>query len=396
MGRRSESLTAVTTSGSSVRHAATPAPKGSRRVIFIDLARALAVLFMLYGHALDALLAPRYRTGTWFDVWTFQRGLTSCLFLLLSGFAFSIATVRHWALHITPSWAILRRARRFALFTLLGYALHFPVNRFVELRHIDPERLRLFLGVDVLQLIGVTFFGVQALVMLTRSRRAFMIASFLLALLVVGLTPLVWGIDWPQVLPPTIAAYLSELTGSLFPLLPWSAYILVGAGLGQIYSRWGAVDLRRYANIGLIAPALTVILLGVLLDHSHVFGTGQWSFIGPQFLVRTGSCLLMMGVMAHASARLAHLPHLFGATAQETLLIYFVHLCIVYGSIWNVGLVQRYGQTLGPGRMVAVVALLIASMAGLASYWNWCKHARPRLARGTIVAVWALLVYRLL
>ena len=73
MGRRSESLTAVTTSGSSVRHAATPAPKGSRRVIFIDLARALAVLFMLYGHALDALLAPEYRTGTWFDVWTLDR-----------------------------------------------------------------------------------------------------------------------------------------------------------------------------------------------------------------------------------------------------------------------------------------------------------------------------------
>jgi uncharacterized membrane protein len=396
VGRRSESLTVVTNQGPSAQHVAAPAAKGSRRVIFIDLARALAVLFMLYGHALDALLDPRYRTGTWFDVWTFQRGLTSCLFLLLSGFAFSIATARHWALHLTPSWTIVRRAKRFALFILLGYALHFPVNRFVELRHIDPERLRLFLAVDVLQLIGVTFFGVQALVMLTRSRRAFMVASFLLALLVVALTPVVWGIDWPQMVPPTIAGYLSERNGSLFPLLPWSAYILVGAGLGQIYSRWGAIDLRRYANIGLIVPAVTVIAVGVLLDRSHVFGTGQWSFIGPQFLVRTGSCLLMMGVMAHASARLAHLPHLFGASAQETLLIYFVHLCIVYGSIWNIGLVQRYGQTLGPGRMVTVVALLIASMAGLASYWNWCKHARPRLARGTIVAVWALLVYRLL
>jgi hypothetical protein len=279
---------------------------------------------------------------------------------------------------------------------VLGYALHFPVSQFAELSHMDAARWEAFVAVDVLQLIGVTFFGVQALVMLARSRRAFMISAFVLALVVVGLTPIVWGVEWTRIFPPAVAGYFSERTGSLFPLLPWSAYILVGAGLGQIYMRWAAVDLRRYANVGLLAPAIALIVAGVLLDRSHVFGSGQWSFIGPQFLVRTGSCLVMMGVMAHASARLAHLPHLFGATAQETLLIYFVHLCIVYGSIWNIGLVQRYGQTLGPGRMVMVVALLIASMAGLASYWNWCKHARPRLARGTIVAVWGLLVYRLL
>ena len=37
--------------------------------------------------------------------------------------------------------------------------------------HAEP--LATFFAVDVLQLIGVTFFGVQLLVMLVRSRRAF-------------------------------------------------------------------------------------------------------------------------------------------------------------------------------------------------------------------------------
>ena len=78
----------------------------SRRVIFIDLARALAAVFMLYGHTVSALLAPRYQTGTWFDIWVFQRGLTSSLFLLLSGFAFSIATGRHWSSHAQVSPAV--------------------------------------------------------------------------------------------------------------------------------------------------------------------------------------------------------------------------------------------------------------------------------------------------
>jgi phosphoglycerol transferase MdoB-like AlkP superfamily enzyme len=73
-----------------------------------------------------------------------------------------------------------------------------------------------------------------------------------------------------------------------------------------------------------------------------------------------------------------------------------VHLCIVYGSIWNRGLAQAYGPTLGPGGTVFYVILLLATMAGLALYWNWWKHTRPRLARWTALAVGGLLVYRLL
>ena len=351
---------------------------------------------MLYGHAIDGLLHPQYRVGTWFAIWTFQRGLTSCLFLLLSGFAFSIATARHWVQHVSLSPAVIKRARRFALFIALGYALHFPANRFAELANVSGQRWKEFLSVDVLQLIGMTFFGVQLLVLLTRSRRVFMLASFVLAALLVVLTPAAWATDWTRWLPLWLAGYVTETTGSLFPVLPWAAYVLVGAGLGQIYAHWGGGDLRRYANLALLVPGTLLVVAGLTLDGRHVFGSGMWSFIPPQFLVRTGSCLLVMGVIAHASAHISHLPHLFGAVAQETLLIYFVHLCIVYGSIWNQGLVQRYGQTLGPTRMVTVVVLLVAAMTGLASFWNWSKHAHTRLARGTMIAVWAALIYRLL
>src|SRR5512145_2106208 len=187
---------------------------------------------MLYGHSVSALLAPRYQTGTWFDVSVFQRGLTSTLFLLLSGFAFSIATGRHWSSHGRLSPAVLRRVRRFSLFILLGYALHFPVGRFVDLAYVTPDRWRSFLVVDVLQLIGVTFIGVQILVMLTRSRRAFGWTSLAAAVAVILLTPFFWRVDWTAWLPLSMAAYLSPSVGSQFPLFPWSSYVLLGAALG--------------------------------------------------------------------------------------------------------------------------------------------------------------------
>ncbi len=34
--------------------------------------------------------------------------------------------------------------------------------------------------------------------------------------------------------------------------------------------------------------------------------------------------------------------------AQESLIIYFVHICILYGSTWNPGIRRWIGPTLAP------------------------------------------------
>lgn len=352
-------------------------------MIFIDLARALAVLFMLYGHVLDALLAPEYRTGRWFDLWSFQRGLTSSLFLLLAGFAFSIATTRHWATHLRLSAKVLHRLRRFAMYVLLGYALHLPASRLVEMRGASAEQWRLFLAVDVLQLIGVTFIGVQALVLVCRSRRVFTGAAFGLATVLVVAAPWLWSIPWIRYLPDWLAAYLSQAEGSLFPLIPWSAFVLLGAGLGQVYVRWGAARLTWFANIVLLllGAALTGAALVLRTGWPAAFWSGPAAFLPPEVILRSGVTLLILGGFAHVSARMARLPYLFSAVAQETLLIYFVHLCIVYGSVWNPGLAQAFGSTRSPLQTLAAIVVLVGAMIALAWGWNRFKHLHPQWAR---------------
>ena len=375
------------------------APSGphAHRVIFIDLARALAVVFMLYGHTVSAVLAPRYQSGPVFDAWQFQRGLTSSLFLLLSGFAFSIATTRHWTAHLTVSAALFRRIRRFGLFVLLGYALHFPVTQFASMAGMGEERWRSLLAVDVLQLIGVTFIAVQFLVLVTRSRRVFMITSFVLGGAIVLAAPRVWNVTWTERLPLSLAAYLSPGAGSQFPVFPWAAFVLFGAGFGQIYARWGAARLTTYATAVLLIPgaALVGLSFAMRLLPAPLLGGGAFTFIPREFVLRVGACLLVLAAIAYASRRITRLPHIFGAVAQETLVIYFVHLCIVYGSIWNKGLAQFYGPTLGPGATFAAVLLLMVAMATLAWYWNRLKHVRPRAARWTAIAAGVLLLAKL-
>jgi uncharacterized membrane protein len=370
----------------------------AHRVIFIDLGRALAVTFMLYGHTASALLAPEYQAGRLFELWQFQRGLTSSLFLLLGGFAFSVATSRHWMSHARWSPAILKRIRRFALFILLGYALHLPVSRLADLPAATDERWRSFVAVDVLQLIGVTLILVQLLVLVAQSRRVFMVASLVLGAAVIAATPYIWTVDWTAMLPVSVAAYLAPSTGSLFPLFPWTAFVLLGAGLGQLYGRWGAANLSAYATSALLVPGVVMLAAAAALRavSPPLFGTGPGSIIPSEVLLRVGTCLIILSAIAHLSRRIARLPHVFGAVAQESLLIYFVHLCIVYGSVWNYGLTHTYGAALSPAATFLWVLLVIGSMVALAWYWNRCKHVRPRLARWTSVAAGAVMVYQLL
>jgi uncharacterized membrane protein len=370
----------------------------ARRVIFIDLVRALAVAFMLYGHTTAALLAPEYQVGRWFDIWLFQRGLTSSLFLLLGGFAFSIATSRHWSSHLGWSPAVLKRLRRFSLYLLLGYALHLPGSQLADLWTATDTKWRAFIAVDVLQLIGVSFIAIQLLVLVSRSRRVFMSVVLVLAIAAVFATPAIWTIDWTQWLPAFVAAYFSQADGSQFPLFPWVAFILLGAGLGQLYARWGASDLSAFAQRALIAPGLVLIVAAYALRPRTValFGSGPGNFVPAEILLRAGTCLIILAVFAYLSRRIHRLPHVFGAAAQESLLIYFVHLCIVYGSVWNPGLSQLYGASRTPLQTLFFVILVVGSMAVLAWYWNGFKHVRPRGARWVSYAIGAALFIRLL
>jgi len=358
-----------------------PRPRSAQRVIFIDLARAIAVVLMVAGHTSSALLSKSYQSGRWFEVWTFQRGLTSALFLLLAGFAFSIATTRHWTTHLALSPPVLKRAQRFAMFVVLGYALHLPTRPIWKLADVTEPQWRALLGVDVLQLIGTTLLLVQALVLICRSRRVFTVVSFAVAIAMVAASPFMWRTDWTRVMPLPLAAFLSPGTGSLFPLFPWTAYVLIGAATGQVYARWGAANMGKFARWGMLLPGAALLVLGSTLLTD----------VPSDVALRTGSCFLVMGAIALISQRISQLPHVFGAVAQESLVIYFVHLCIVYGSVWNPGLFQVFGERLSPPATLGFVVAVVIPMVALAWYWNRLKHVRPAYARWVSVAAGVVL-----
>ena len=56
-----------------------------QRVLFVDVLRLLALLQMIDGHTLDAVLSESVRTGEGFETYRFVRGLVSVAFLVVAG-----------------------------------------------------------------------------------------------------------------------------------------------------------------------------------------------------------------------------------------------------------------------------------------------------------------------
>jgi hypothetical protein len=136
---------------------------------------------------------------------------------------------------------------------------------------------------------------------------------------------------------------------------------------------------------------LVISLIGARIPLEPFGPTNFWSTSPNLFFLRAGLVLLVLGVIAHASRAASKPGVIVQALAHESLTIYTVHLCIVYGSVWNLGLAQLIGSTLSLPLALACVATLLISMMLLATAWYWCKKNKPALARQVRIGTFGVL-----
>ncbi|HYG67688.1 MAG TPA: heparan-alpha-glucosaminide N-acetyltransferase domain-containing protein, partial [Anaeromyxobacteraceae bacterium] len=195
----------------------TPAPRS--RIAALDAARALGVLAMVCGHTLDALLAPAVRAEPAVMLYWKARGLTAPLFMMVSGWAVSVAIERSGA---RGAAAIRARLPRVGLLLLIGIALRWPGWDFAGLWDGKLDVWRHFLAFDALHVIAVALLAAAVVFALLRGRGA-RVAAFggLLALAVAG------GLVAPAPSATTLPGVALEQAfggNSPFPIVPWVAY----------------------------------------------------------------------------------------------------------------------------------------------------------------------------
>jgi uncharacterized membrane protein len=354
---------------------------------------------MLQGHTVDALLNVAARHGQAFSVWTTIRGLTPSTFLFLSGCAFGVVTfgansdsARH------APWP--KRLRRSLFLLVLGYALHYPAANVAALMQLSGAEWRPFLAVDVLQCIGVTLIGLTALTYAVETRRRFIASSLIVCALVVLGSPMIWQAAWAESVPAFLGGYLTPGIGSLFPLFPWFGYSVFGAAVGAFINAHHESESSRWRLLMVGGLVMAAAGAAARLNGWDPWIQGATAAASPsQFLQQAGAVLLILSVIGLLLGRSRPQPsgRIVETIARESLLIYAVHLCLVYGSPWNKGLRQYLGPTLSMPHAVFWVVIMWTVVGALAVVWRRMKDtshvAASRMRLATAVVLGAGLLY---
>ena len=329
------------------------------RLGYLDWARGLVVLFMLHTHAFYAWVRPADRDTAFFGYTRLVGGFPGPVFLFLAGLVLALANESRVAKGATPRQALRHGLARGL--ELVGYAYLFRLWMWAS---SDFGRLADLLRVDILNCIGasVTVAAVWTFGWPTWAGRV--AAALALGLALPLLTPLTWDSAWVRGhVPAGFAGYLDgRLLDSYFPLFPWGGFTALGMAAGSLLFRARRSGREAALIAGLSALGVVLFPLGRLLDPfmARLYTRYDFWHTSPAyFLIKTGVVLLVLG-LAWLADRLPG-PSALRQMGRTSLLIYWVHIEIVYGKYvmpWARDSLDLRQATLG-------VLLLILAMLGL-------------------------------
>ena len=355
------------------------------RVFIIDLARGLAVFFMICVHTLWMLGSHQLQTETGFGHWVHLMGQGASAFLITMGFSFMV----------TPDRRLSRAFERGVFILLVAYlmnALKFlvPIYVFGTMPEafiaaygwqspISPGQAAYLLGTgDILQMAGVSLF------LIGWARRFVPNKYGILALMLasVGVSALLRG---TRVGHPAPDYVLDVLWGTqwnvYFPVFPWIAHILAGMFLGSVYlehDRDERVLMRAVGGLGLVllVAGWTVSRNDWAYHFNDFFHTGPG---GTLYLIGRALCVFYVAARLLA---LRPLPAWFRAgvnyLSAHVTTLYVVQWTLI---CWAMGIVGY--QTLGLAQTVALMPVMI--VATLIADYAW-RHGWQAM-RGTLASV---------
>lgn len=336
----------------------------SDRVLAFDLARGLAVFFMILIHVMRHWGEPATWTTPIGVLASFLGGPPAApvfMFLMGASVAFSRrSTFRSLAMRGLGLFALAYVFNFFRGALPLTLGLAGGIVTSAEVAPHTPGSLLTM--VDILQLAGLSLIGIAALRRFVRPGPTWLV----LALAIVLVAPVLRG---STIGNPVVDGFLSVLWGAdshvYYPVLPWAVFPLVGAVVGQ----WIARTPDRSAllgRMGLVGVGLCVV--GVALVAAWVpdlSDTTYWHLPPALALAILGFVLVWLALCDQVVRRVPRtrvLEVVYGWSARVQSM-YITHWIIVG---WGVGIVgfQRLG--LAPVLVAMATLVVLTSLLTMA------------------------------
>ncbi len=353
------------------------------RYISADLLRGLVIIIMIEVHVFNAFLIPALRQTGWFSILNFINGLVAPSFLFVSGFAFQVSSGGKLDEMRKLGKAFWKKIGRIFQIIIIGYALHLPFYSLSKIiNEATPQLIESFFAVDVLQSIGfglLILFLTRLIIKSNKGYDYFLITSLVVIALV---SPLIWQIDFNQYIHPIVGNYLNTQHKSLFPLFPWLNFLFAGAIFAKHF-----VDARqrdeetKFIKLSAIT-GFVVLLLGHLF-YSGLFSETITSIIpNPVFYLERLGYIIMLFFFCWLADKKFNIRKSFILDAsRESLLVYWLHLIIIFGAFWNgKSLAMIIDTKLNAFEALISAIILISLMIVAAKIWGWIKKSYPKEA----------------
>ena len=361
------------------------------RLHFIDVTRSLAILLMLQGHFISATFvdysekaATLRTTGAsdnfWFDLWCQFRGFTPPLFFTITGLVFAYLLTRNANGTFWQQKRVRKGLNRGLSIIFWGYALQVSISYYDGYYSKGIMNPR-FYSFHVLQCIGL---GLITLLLLYWIFTLIKKIPFEAILIVAGvavfvISPFINSGD-AEYFPlhgPAIIQNAFHGTNSIFPIFPWFGFIFLGGAIGVLIHKYqhklGQKGFTlRITVIGLAACLSAYALIAIVgkqFPSNTYLGRGYWQF--SQLAV----VILIMGLMMHIQQKWKlKIPFLI-AIGQNTLVVYVLHVIVLYGAIIGIGLKTFIGSSLTFGQALFGAILFIFLFGFITKY-------QPAIIRG--------------
>ena len=343
----------------------------TNRIQFLDMARLVAVFMMIQGHTIKTLLGDQWQDPSHavYGTWRYVRGFTAPMFMLIAGMVFTYLLFRGQPL-TGPHPRYRKGIIRAVLLLALGYWINCS-GFYCEIweNHTLAFRRALW-RVDVLQCIGASLLVLLGLHRLFRpSVKQFALGALVLVAGALAGRLLINDLPLSEYLPLALSQYFTAGEGSLFPLVPWVSYLLIGALIGGWISTKPAsvFNTPKFAlQLGAIGGGL--VLMGMLGDKLEMAVWGEsrfWSGSPCLVFFRTGWVVVACALLVLVGRLLGPMPQFARQISRNALWLYIGHLRLIgwiHGAGWN---------ELSPWMAIATAMFVLLCMAALTKVLVW-------------------------
>ncbi len=316
------------------------------RLHFIDALRAWAILMMLQGHFIAALLADSYRDTAQpiYAVWSYFRGITAPVFFTVSGFIFTFLLIREGRIGLHNP-RVKKGVIRSLQLIGIGYVLQIRFTLLFQ-GTLHPS----YNIVHVLQCLGMS---ILLLILLYLLCHRFALWTFQIVLVSLTFGSFLFK-DYFQYweagyLPEAIGNYFTKVNGSVFTLFPWVGFATFGAFLAILF-----VKNDRKINFYPITIVLTTLAGFLLVSKAYSTISCIKLYLGNALVPlepansylfeHLGAVLLIFAFFMACRSYLNQ--RILLTIGKKTLPIYVVHSIVLYGSISGHGLTRYYYHSL--------------------------------------------------